>query len=264
MYRPACIQIALNTGCDIVQPNVEGVTRVNVLEQQFRDLHGRIESELEDKKVTVWKLKNSLPFLPSARRDLCREEKVSDLFLYLNPPVSFLDYGLTEYIINTFGSKNLKKMMKEYSEDVVEFMKKTTVKTLLDYLPGPQTIPQGYTTMKATIDEDPKTYTLYDVDQLRKHLCDELKLDPLVFKTNGLKMANSFIIEWLVPSVFDKSLLESAGQLDLEFYNREHVLEMACDVVREEKIFPFPPDSKTQVPSSALQKQTTMDTVSIY
>ena len=53
MYRPSCIQIALNTGCDIVQPNVEGVTRVNALKQQSRVLHGRIESELEVLNVII-------------------------------------------------------------------------------------------------------------------------------------------------------------------------------------------------------------------
>ena len=251
------------------------VTRVNALEQQFRILHGRLESELEVKKVTVQNLINSLTFLPSELRqeyeetilnklpDLCREEEVSDLFLYLNPLVSFLDYGLTEYIINTFGSQNLKKKMKEYSEDVVEFMKKTTVKTLMDYWSGPQKIPQNYSILKAKVDKDTNTYTLYEVDQLRKCFCREVKLDALVVKTVGLKMANSFIIEWLVPSVLVSSLLESARQLDFGFYDREHILKV---VVGEEQIFPFLPDSKTQVPSSALQERTstTIDTVSIY
>ena len=227
------------------------------LDSRFRSLHRKIESRLELKKVTVKKLIRSLSVLPYAieqeykqtitekLQDLRKEEEVSDIFcFYINPLVSFMDYGLTKHIIDQFGSNTLKKEMNDYSEDVVQFMKKTTVKQLMDYWPGPQEIPQNYTRLMVTINEDPKTYTLYEVDQLRKLYCSELKMSTLTFKTIGLKMSNSFIVEWLVPSA-----LVPAKQLDFGFYLRERILKV---VVGEKQIFPFFPDSKPKV-TAALQ-----------
>ena len=220
-------------------------------------------SELKYKTDAVEELKYFLSFLPLQLRqeyggtikeqfpNLCQEEKISDIFINLSPLVSYIDYGLTKYIINELGSNSLKKEMKEYSEDMEEFMKKTTIKNLMDNWPESQKIPQGYSTLKATIDENPQTYTLYEVDQFRIRYCRELKLDELVVKTVGLKMANSFIIEWLVPSVLVSSLLQSARQLDFGFYDREHILKVE---VGGEQIFPFLPDSKTKVPTVSIYR----------
>ena len=252
-------QITLNSGHDI-EPDVEVVTRIKELESQFRFLHRNIKSELESKKVTVRDLLDSLTFLPLELQqeykntitdmlpDLRREEEVSDLFLHLNPLVSFMDYGLTKYIIDEFGSNTLKKMINEYSKDVEKFMKKTTVQKMMDHWPGQQEIHPNYTRLMVTINEDPKTYTLYEVDKLRKRYCSELGMAALFFKTIGLKMSNSFIVEWLVPSALVLQLVESAKLLDTEFYLRERILKV---VVGEKQIFPILPDSKPKVPATA-------------
>ena len=238
------------------------VTRTNELDSRFRLLHRKIESELELKKVTVRKLLRSLSILPyyieqeykqtitEKLQDLRKEEDVSDIFcFYINPLVSFMDYGLTKHIIDQFGSNTLKKEMNDYSEDVVRFMKKTTVTKMMDHWPGPQDIHPNYTMLMVTINEDPKTYTLYDVDKLRKQYCGQLKMSTLTFKTIGLKMSNSFIVEWLVPSALVPQLVECATQLlnHFESYHRERMLKV---VVGEKQIFPFLPDSKPKVPDS--------------
>ena len=232
-------------------------TRIKELESRFRSLHRKIESELESKKVTVKKLIRSLTLLPyhlegeygktflDKHPDLRKEEEVSDIFcFYLNYLVSFMDYGLTKYIIDEFGSNTLKKEMNEYSKDVVQFMKKTTVQKMMDHWPGQQEIHPNYTRLMVTINENPKTYTLYEVDQLRRRYCSELKMSTLTFKTIGLKMSNSFIVEWLVPSALVLKLMESAKQLDFGFYLRERILKV---VVGEKQIFSFLPDSKLKV-----------------
>ena len=201
------------------------VAKKKKLESRFRSLHKNIMVDLELKKVSVGDLLHSLRFLPSGLRqeymkpinvmfeDLRREKEVSEIFLYLNPLVSFLDYGLTEYLIDEFGSNTLKKKMNDYSGDVVQFMKETTVKEMLGYWPDTQEIPPNYTMLKVKINEDPKTYTLYDVDQLRKQYCCGKMVD-LFCKTNGLKMSNSFIVECLVPSGLVPQWDEYARQLD--------------------------------------------------
>ena len=242
------------------------------LDSRFRSLHGKIESGLELKKVTVKKLIRSLSVLPydieqeykqtitEKLQDLRKEEEVSDIFcFYINPLVSFMDYGLTKHIIDQFGSNTLKKEMNEYSKDVVQFMKKTTVKQLMDYWPGQQEIHPNYTMLKVTINKDSKTYTLYDVDQLRRLYCSELKMSTLTFKTIGLKMSNSFIVEWLVPSALVPQLVESARQIDFGFYFHKRMLKV---MVGEKQIFPFLQDYKRKV--QALQTTAAIATVILH
>ena len=231
-----------------------------------------MESELELKKVTVRKLIRSLSLLPydieqeykqtitEKLPDLHKEEEVSDIFcLYINPLVSFMDYGLTKHIIDQYGSNTLKKEMNDYSEDVVQFMKKATVKEMMNHWPGTQKIPPNYSVLMVTINENPKMYTLYDVDKLRKLYCSELKMSTLTFKTIRLKMSNSFIVEWLVPSALVPHLVESAKQVNFGFYFHERILKV---VVGEKQIFSFLPDSKPKVP--ALQTTAAMVTVILY
>ena len=178
------------------------LSRINELDGQFRHLHGKILAELEDTKVPLSKLIHSLTLLPpeltleykksidNKLLDLRREAVVDDFFYHLNPLINFLSYSLIKYIIDQFGSNTLKKMINDYSEDVVQFMKKTTVKQLMDYWPGQQEIPPNFSKLKAKIYEDPTTYTLYQLDQLRKRYCCELKLTDLVFVIIGLEMTN--------------------------------------------------------------------------
>ena len=156
-------------------------TRIKELECQFRSLRENILSELESKRVPIIKILDSLTSLPIDLRnqykkknskklhDLRKEEEASELFLHINPLVNFIDYGLIEYMIDQHGSDSLKQSMSSYSEGIVVFMKKTTVKDLMDLnWPGKQKIPEDVSKLWAKIDEAPMTFTLYQLDQLRR------------------------------------------------------------------------------------------------
>ena len=246
----------MNLGTKKVDTDVE--SHIRDLEHQFRQLHENLLTELEDKRVTVTKLLRFLTVLPAEIRleyktaitemfpDLRRESTISDLFYHISPLVDFLCYGLLKYIINEFGSETLKKEMVSYNEDVLTFMKKTTVKQLMGVWPGQQEIPPNFSKLRAKIDEDPLTYTLYQLDQFRKRFCSGVKLTDIVFVLIGLDTANSFIVEWLIPSALVPQLMESARQLDFGFYLRERIPKMTVD---EKQIFPMLPDAKPKVPA---------------
>ena len=178
--------------------------------------------------------------------DLRRESTISDLFFHLSPLVDFLSYGLLQYIINEFGSDTLKKDIVSYSDSVLVFMKKTTLKKLMDVWPGQQEIPPNFSKLRAKIDDYPPTYTLYELEQLRKRFCSGTKLTDIVLVLIGLETANSFIAEWLIPSALVPQLIESVRQLDFGFYLRERILKMTVD---EKQIFPMLPDAKPKVPA---------------
>ena len=224
--------------------------------------------ELEDKGISVSMLLSSLTVMPTGIRqeyktsireafpDIRRESAIREAFYHLSPLVDFLSCGLLKYIIDELGSDSLKMEMKSYSEDVLKFMKKTTVKQLMDHMPGQlEEVPPNFSKMRAKIDEDPATYTLYELDQLRKRYCCELKLTDIVLVLIGLEMTNSFIAEWLIPSALVPQLMESARKVDFGFYLRERILKMTVD---EKHIFPMFPDAKPKVPALQATATTVM------
>ena len=238
-------------GCNVL-------SRKNELECKFRSLNGKLMSELESNKVPVRKVLYSLTLLPVELRleygqaileklsDLRREEEACDLFYHLNPLVNFLDYGLIKFIIDEFGSDSLKSKMNSYSDDVLAFMKKTTVKQLMDHWPGQQEIPPNFSKLRAKIDEDPTTCTLYQLDKHRRELCSGVQLAEAVLVIIGLEKANSFFAVWLIPSALVPKLIESARKLDFGFFLRERILKVMIDEIQ---VFPALPDSEQKVPA---------------
>ena len=234
------------------------LSRINDLERQFRHLHGKILTELEDNHIPVSHVLTYLTLLPTGIRkeyealitemfpDLRKEATISELFYHLNPLMDFIGYGLLKYIINQFGSNTLMKLMDSYSQKVVDFMQNTTVKQLMDHWSGEHEPPPNFSKLMAKIDEDPTTYTLYQLDRLRRRFCSEVKLTNLVSMIIGLDMSNSFIVEWLFPSALVQHLMESARGLDFTFYVHEHILMMMVD---EKQIFPILQDSKPKDPA---------------
>ena len=266
------IFLILNTTIGTVVKSVDKdvISHVHDLERQFRQIHKNLLTELEENKVSVKEMLHSLTLLPTEIRidykpaiteifpDLRRESTITDLFYHLSPLVDFLSYGLLKYIIDVFGSDALKIKLVSYSDNVLVFMKKTTVKELMSVWPGQQEIPPTFSKLRAKIDENPSTYTLYDLDQLRKRFCSGVKLSDIVLVLIGLETSNSFIAEWLIPSALIPRLIESARNLDYGFYLQKRILKMSVD---EKQIFPMLPDAKPKAP--ALQAAAATATVKL-
>ena len=234
------------------------ICQIRDLERRFRQIHESLLTELENNNVAVERLLHSLTLLPAEIRDdymttiremlpvLRKEPRASDLFYHLSPLVDFLSYGLLNHIIDVFGSDALKKTIASYSDDILVFMKMTTVEQLMNIWPGKQEIPPTFSKLRAKIDENPSKYTLYELDQLRRRFCKKIKLTDVVFVLIGLDIANSFIAEWLIPSALVPQLMESARELDFGFCLQERILKMSVD---KKQIFPMIPDAKPKVPA---------------
>ena len=224
------------------QVTVDIDSKIENLEDQFDSLQTRIINELSTKSgLTVQKLLNQLTRLPlSLRREyessivkripsMRTETQVNELFIHLNPLTSFIDYGLIEYFIKKFGSDALKKDMRSYRSEMIVFMKETTIKQLIDRLPGQAEVPPKFSLIEAKIGENASEYTLEQLNTIRKRYCSELRLSEIVFHLLALLDSNSFIVRWLVSSALVEDIMKSSRTIDQSFYQEYRITSFTLD-----------------------------------
>ena len=213
------------------------------LENQFCSLRTRIIRELSDKPdMTVQTLLDILTGLPLSLRkeyessiakcipDMRKETQVNELFIvYLNPLTSFIDYELIEYVIKKFGSDALKRDMQSYCSELILFMRKTTIKQLINHLPGQTEIPPKFSLIEAKIDQNASECTLEELNVIRKRYCGEVKLSEIVFHLVAVVESNSFIVRWLVPLALISDIMKSARNLDQSFYQECRITSLTLD-----------------------------------
>ena len=231
----AGFDISKSRGSSIESSKV--ATSIKKFESQFRKMNLSIYTELVEKGVSSSDLLLNLTLLPAKLMDyamaiqdrlqklmLTPQHGISELFYRIvNPLLSFIDYGLLEHIITIFGSDDLKKDMKAYSNDIQAFMNETTIKQLINHLPGKAKSPPHFEILKAKIDKDASTCTLAEIECMRRGMCSEVKLSDIVFRLIALQHSNSFIISFIVPSVLLPDVIESARKLDNSFFQRESI-----------------------------------------
>ena len=157
-------------------------------EGQFYSLQESAETELTREGVTVKDFRRSLARLSSSIKaehekfvkekydTFKKAESIEDIFVHLNFYVSFIDFSLLKHIIDHFGSSDLKTKMSQYSMDMVQFRKTTTVAEIFPHLSGRPEPPPEYVKLEMEFDYDPHTYTLEDLEQARLKLGREFSL----------------------------------------------------------------------------------------
>ena len=226
------------------EKSVDVAVTIEDFEDQFRNLRTEIRRQLVASDIDTLTIIDSLTSLPMKLKKeyekaitealpfLEKKETVQKLFFHLNPLFSFIDYGLLEYIIKLFGSDLLKRDMKTYCDDMQLFMKQTTIKELIDCLPGQKETPPNFEVLKAKIGEDASKCTLEQINTLRKRFCAEVKLSEVVFCLIALEDSNSFIVSWLVPSILVPELIESARKIEENFFDMENIISLSVGNIR--------------------------------
>ena len=212
--------------------------KIKKLERQFSSLQRRLSSELNaNSEVSPEILLESLTLLPIALRSeyekfvienlqtLEKADSIRKLFHHLNPHFSFIDYHLVEYLVEEFGSEQLQEDMSAYVKLVQIFYDEMTVQQLMDYWPGRRDIPPHFEELSAVIDEDPGTYTLRKLDNLRKEFCSEIRLFETVLILKRFGRKNSFVVRWVFPSIFVPQLKSVISSLR-RFYRRKHIFSV--------------------------------------
>ena len=253
LFNYAGIDIRKSRGGSVKSNKV--ATAIENFESRFRKMNASIYTELVAKCVSTSDLLLNLTLLPAKLAEYAKaiqdklqklmltpQHGISELFYrIINPLLSFIDYGLLEHIITIFGSDDLKKDIKTYGNDIQAFMDETTIKQLIDHLPGKLEAPPNFELLKAKIDKDASACTLAEIDCKRRRLCGEVKLSDIVFRLIALEDSTSFIISFIVPSVLLPDIIESSGKLDNSFFQRESIayLSVGNRWVYHSKLLPF-------------------------
>ena len=220
------------------------VKTITKLEKQFSSLQRRLQSEMKTNSgVSPEMLVDSLTLLPMSLRaeyrkfilenlkTLEKAESIREIFHHLNLHFTFIDYRLLEFLVDEYGSHRLKHDMLEYTRKMAMFMDKTTVHQLMDHWPGRRDIPPHFEELRAVIGEDPGTFTLRKLDNLRKEFCSEIRLFETVLILKRFARKNSFVVCWMVPSIFVPQLKSAISSLR-SFYQREHIFSVTVGTQR--------------------------------
>ena len=228
---------------DRLAVTVDVTDAVDNFESRILTLQERIVADLNDKNIDALILLNTLTFLPLKLRKeyekaikemlptLSHQQTTSKLFLHLNPLISFLDYELLKYIVEKFGSDSLKKDMRAYCSDMQDFMRCTTIKQLIESecFPGQPEVPLKFSLIEAKIGEDASMCTLEQLNSLRRKICSEVKLSEILFHLVALAESNSYIVRWLLPSVFLFDLIKSIGNIADDFFQMYKITSITVD-----------------------------------
>ena len=213
---------------------------IQKFEKRFVDLRKAALEECTEKVVDVTKFRQTLMTLPG---DITNEheqflmskhclfktaETVEDIFLHLNFYLSFIDFSLLEHIIEYFGSDGLKQRMRQYSLDMSQFRKETTINEVIPYLPRKSHTPPGYSKLEIKADFDIETSTLEDLDLYRKQFASEFLLSQLTLCLMDVKKS-SLLVTWLIPSAIVQPLKEGFEVTDESVFLRIHILKLTLD-----------------------------------
>ena len=187
-------------------------SRIKELERRFKNMQIAARKELEDKKDAVELVKDELTAIPGQREHLTTFKAIArrkrpfknltEFFTHLTYHCwSFIEYQPLEHLIENTCSDKLKERVKVYARDVQIFQENTTISEFLTYrgyLAKKRRIPESFKKFKTEHNIDPETYTLAELERLRKKTCTHVKLSDFALQILTIT-TNCIIVEWMIP-----------------------------------------------------------------
>ena len=233
--------------CEVIYFYTVVEQSIKELERWFSGMQWRLLTELKtNSDVSAETLVDSPTMLPvtlKAEYQVFVDTKLSALedadnirrvFHLLSPLLTFIDYHLLEFLIEEFASDELKREMATYVEEIAVFIDETTIEHLTEVWPGHQDIPRNFEKLRVVIDKDPRTYTLRQLNELRRKFCCETTLTEIVLVLIGVGKKNSFLVTWIVPSMYVAQLKPMIGKLKSlkTFFKTERITSITLGTQR--------------------------------
>ena len=184
--------------------------KIDKLQKEYIDLSVCAAKEMVN-NVAVENLRYSLFCLPSnlkkehkrflrdAKADIKEAESTDEVMYVVGEHYDYLHYTLLKYVVDLYGSDDLKKKMEKYENKMKAFRKETRLEVFSDVCADePEDINGRFTTMVSKHQMDWRTATLEDVEKFRIQVCRELSLYD--FSLNLMKVARGCVeVTWRVP-----------------------------------------------------------------
>ena len=218
------------------------------LEEMFRNLRSDMRTEFDkNKKVTKEKVLDTITDLPNEFKDeymmylnenearLEKAESIRQILRILNIGIKFTDYELIGHLIKELGSKGLNKKLVTYEEKFKSFLRKATVKHIMqsDQWVGKRKaiddLPEGFIELRAKINEKSSLYNLERLNRSRKKLCGQLRLCEALVYLKGAQECQSFFVTFIFPAVLYKYVVQALNDLDICFALREQIVSIVID-----------------------------------
>ena len=185
------------------------VARMKVIQLQKKYIHiTSCAAEYMSTNITVRTLQYSLLCLPPALKedhktfiqtataDIEKAESVDKVFYVVGGGRDFLNYSLLKYLIDLYGSDEMKEEMAKYVTQIIAFRRETRLQVFSEAC---QDEDDGKFSLLVTKhDMDWATATLEDVENFRLDVCRELSL--YSFSLRLLVVAQGCVeVTWQVP-----------------------------------------------------------------
>ena len=222
---------------------MEGVikAKIKVFEDRFIDLRTSTCKELVNKGTSPQDLRITLMSLPREASDqhekfiidkyhIFEEAKtIEEIFVHLNFYLNFLNYNLLAHIIRNLRlSKNLRRKMNSYCEDIKLFQKETMTSDIIPHLVRKSTSLKGFSKLELDIDIDTHTTSLEDLEELRKQFANEFLLPDFALLLANIKKS-SLLVVFLVPSAVVPTLKQEVKRKESDFFSKLHIIEISVD-----------------------------------
>jgi hypothetical protein len=186
-------------------------SRIKELERRFKNMQIAARKELESKQDAVELVKDQLTAITGQREHLTTFKAIArrkrpfknltEFFTHLNYHCwSFIEYQPLEDLIENTCSDKLKERVQIYARDVQRFQENTTISEFLTHrrnLAKKRRIPDSFKKFKTEHNIDPDTYTLADLERLRKKTCTHVKLSDFALQILTIT-TNCIIVEWMI------------------------------------------------------------------
>ena len=242
-------------------------TQIEKFIKKFESLAYLCLCELEKSHVHLKEFRTKLTLLPRTIRHehttfikenlpkFLEAGNLEEIFMHLNLYWSFLDYSLLDHIIDRFCSCDLKRDMHRYKLELGKFCHETTISQVIESWSGQVEPPPTFTEFTNTLDRDAATYTLEELDKLRRDICREFSLSDFILMFRRV-VKGSLIITWFVPSGVVRQLQDNVlmkAKSNSLFFQKNAIMSIS---ISGECVSVFLPDVHEKMPTSSVVNST--------
>ena len=167
-----------------------------------------------------------------ALKTVCSSDEI---FIHINPMMTYIDYRLLHFLINSFGSDSIRHDMNVYVSEINCFFRETTLTQIMnaDNLLGRNF--QEISDILIEYDKNPDLVTIADLNKLRLDVCSQFRLSHCMFTLKSLRKRRSFLVVWSFHSAFLEHITKSTKLVDQKFYKEQGILFLS---VNENQMYP--------------------------